>query len=206
MHRSEPRFTALHALRVRGVASDEAVAVSLDGDVTATRTILAGLETEGLVKERTGRVSGWALTRPGRETHAEQLAADRSAGSLDTVLAAPYRRFLEVNQPYIDLVSTWQVRSDTGEANDHSDPDYDGPLLAGLDTIHEVGGAAATEAGEAVERFAHYRPRLDAALERVHSGDLEWFAKPTIDSYHTVWFQLHEDLLASQGIERGEGR
>ena len=23
-----------------------------------------------------------------------------------------------------------------------------------------------------------------------------------IDSYHTVWFELHEDLLATLGIER----
>jgi hypothetical protein len=24
-----------------------------------------------------------------------------------------------------------------------------------------------------------------------------------IDSYHSVWFELHEDLLATLGIERG---
>ena len=27
--------------------------------------------------------------------------------------------------------------------------------------------------------------------------------KPMIDSYHSVWFELHEDLLATLGIERG---
>ncbi|MDQ1375434.1 MAG: hypothetical protein QOJ09_2772, partial [Actinomycetota bacterium] len=26
---------------------------------------------------------------------------------------------------------------------------------------------------------------------------------PLIDSYHTVWFELHEDLLSTLGIERG---
>ena len=26
-----------------------------------------------------------------------------------------------------------------------------------------------------------------------------------IDSYHTVWFELHEDLLATLGIERDRG-
>jgi hypothetical protein len=24
-----------------------------------------------------------------------------------------------------------------------------------------------------------------------------------MDSYHTVWFELHEDLLATLGLERG---
>jgi hypothetical protein len=26
---------------------------------------------------------------------------------------------------------------------------------------------------------------------------------PLIDSFHTVWFELHEHLLATLGIERG---
>jgi hypothetical protein len=26
-----------------------------------------------------------------------------------------------------------------------------------------------------------------------------------MDSYHTVWFELHEDLLATLGLERGAG-
>jgi hypothetical protein len=28
----------------------------------------------------------------------------------------------------------------------------------------------------------------------------------TLDSYHTVWFQLHEDLLVTLGISREEER
>jgi len=40
----------------------------------------------------------------------------------------------------------------------------------------------------------------------VQGGDGEWFTKPTVDSYHTVWFELHENLLATLGIERGAER
>jgi hypothetical protein len=36
----------------------------------------------------------------------------------------------------------------------------------------------------------------------VLEGQPEWFTKPVIDSYHTVWFELHEDLLCTLGIER----
>ena len=44
----------------------------------------------------------------------------------------------------------------------------------------------------------------EAALARLHAGDKDWFTKPLIDSYHTVWFQLHEDLLTTLGIERSQ--
>ena len=53
-------------------------------------------------------------------------------------------------------------------------------------------------------RFAGYSQRLRGALERVTEGERDWFTKPTIDSYHTVWFELHEDLLATLGLERSK--
>jgi hypothetical protein len=55
---------------------------------------------------------------------------------------------------------------------------------------------------EKVTRFAEYRPRLTDALRRVHDGENDWFVSPRIDSYHTVWMQLHEDLLLALGRER----
>ena len=59
----------------------------------------------------------------------------------------------------------------------------------------------------ALDRFAGYGPRLAHALEQVQAGDGDWFTKPMIASYHTVWFEMHEDLLSTLGIERGsEGR
>ncbi len=46
--------------------------------------------------------------------------------------------------------------------------------------------------------------RLDNALARVQAGDFDWFTTPVIDSFHTVWFELHEDLLSTLGIERSK--
>ena len=59
------------------------------------------------------------------------------------------------------------------------------------------------ELAAVLARFASYGPRFATALERVEAGELDWFTKPTIDSFHTVWFELHENLLATLGIERG---
>ena len=55
---------------------------------------------------------------------------------------------------------------------------------------------------DAIDRFAGYGGRLREALEKVVAGEHEWFTKPVIDSYHTIWFELHEDLLCTLGIER----
>jgi hypothetical protein len=43
--------------------------------------------------------------------------------------------------------------------------------------------------------------RLTDALARARSGALDYETDSTA-SYHTVWFQLHEDLLATIGIPR----
>jgi hypothetical protein len=56
----------------------------------------------------------------------------------------------------------------------------------------------------ALERYTPYLPRFETALAKLGAGELEWFTKPLIDSYHTVWFELHEDLLSTLGIERSQ--
>ena len=56
----------------------------------------------------------------------------------------------------------------------------------------------------ALERFDGYGERLASARKKVEGGDTDWFTKPLIDSYHTVWFELHEDLLATLGIDRSK--
>ena len=43
--------------------------------------------------------------------------------------------------------------------------------------------------------------RLFEALTRAYAGALGYVAD-NMDSYHSVWFQLHEDLLATLGIPR----
>jgi hypothetical protein len=57
--------------------------------------------------------------------------------------------------------------------------------------------------GQSVPRFANYRSRLTDALDRI-SGDRAWLASPRCDSYHTVWMQLHEDLLSAVGVNRAD--
>jgi hypothetical protein len=36
------------------------------------------------------------------------------------------------------------------------------------------------------------------------AGDRAAFTAPLVESYHTVWFELHQDLLLTLGRQRGE--
>ena len=54
-------------------------------------------------------------------------------------------------------------------------------------------------------RFGLYGTRLTTALERTLGGNIA-YVTDTLDSYHSVWFQLHEDLLVTLGISREEER
>ena len=53
-------------------------------------------------------------------------------------------------------------------------------------------------------RVGYYGNQLLAALEQAEDGDVRWVSDATIASYHTVWFELHEDLLRVTGLARRE--
>ena len=208
-HPSAPGTLVLHGLRLKGFAETDVLAEStgLD-DVTVIRALEAFAD-EGLVSRKQGiDVSGWVLTPQGRAEHEKRLADELDAAGARPAIEALYGRFTVLNPDLLQVCTDWQVRA--GTVNDHTDGPYDAEVVARLGSLHEralpvVDGLAAT-----LDRFAGYRPRLQWAVDHVRCGEGAWFDKPLTDSYHTVWFELHEDLLATLGLERaaetgGEG-
>ena len=118
-------------------------------------------------------------------------------------LMATFHRFLPVNRQLRDLCTAWQVRPD-GSPNDHSDDSYDADIRDRLDDIDDAVGPLIKRFGEDVPRLGVYRPRLTTALEKLDEGDNAWLASPLIDSYHTVWMHLHQELLLTIGMSRKE--
>lgn len=195
------RFLVVHALKVKGLASAEDLAAITGRDDLAE--VLDELAADELAKLRTGRVSGYMLTKAGREAHASLLAAavtdDERAGA-----ATAYAAFLPVNGRFKEVCTRWQLRGAAAEPNDHSDPDYDAAVVAELGNVHDEVVAALTPAADAVPRFGRYPIRFSAALERVRAGDMTAFTRPMSNSYHDVWMELHEDFLLTLGRERAE--
>lgn len=53
----------------------------------------------------------------------------------------------------------------------------------------------------ALPRFSGYYQRLEHALEQA-ALDPAWYTTTDRDSFHKVWFELHEDLIATLGLQR----
>ena len=75
-------------------------------------------------------------------------------------------------------------------------------MLDRLPDIHARVTPVVDRLGQLVPRLQPYSTRLTAASGRVQAGDSDWLLKPLIDSYHTVWFELHEELISVCGLTR----
>ena len=201
---SDSRLLVLHGLRLKGVAPAEAVADAIGLGRAEVESLLVALGVDGLVSHRDGRFAGWTLTPAGRSVHEALLAREADASGARPALEGAYGRFRELNPDVLDVCSRWQVRQLGGRPvrNDHTDARYDEAVVDDLTAIHRDARPVCDRLAGTLDRYRPYGPRLAHAVERVRAGDTDYFAKPLIPSYHTVWFELHEDLLATLGIDR----
>ena len=202
---SDPDLCIVHGLRVRGLTEtlELAEAVGLEESEVAVR--IADLAEAGHVLHRDGRLMGWALTPKGR-VHGEELVAEEldAAGEREAV-GDLYRRFLGFDPGFKALCTDWQLRNvEDHVLNDHTDAAYDAAVVARLVEVDGAVQPICVELAVRLERFDDYGRRFSEALQRVVAGEVNWFTGMMIDSYHTVWFELHENLLATLGIERAE--
>jgi hypothetical protein len=102
-------------------------------------------------------------------------------------------------------VTDWQLKGGAdGEPNAHDDAEYDAAVLARLDEVHARVLPIIEAAAAQLPRLNAYSTKLLAALGKVKSGDTAWLTRPLTDSYHTVWFELHEELIGAIGMTREE--
>jgi hypothetical protein len=198
---TDPRLLVLHALRLSGFAAPDRIARATGLDEPAVTAVLQRAATDGHATERTGRISGWVLTADGRAEHAALLDIElRERGARADVEAAD-RAFVELNEPFKELCSRWQLRPD-GSINDHTDPAHDAAVVADLGPLHERVVALTDRLAGALPRFGRYPRAFTAARDRLAAGDPRAFAAPLSESYHDVWMELHQDLLSTLGRER----
>jgi hypothetical protein len=203
-HRSDPRLLVLHGLRLKGVAGPDSVADAVGLPVAEVGRQVEVLESQGFAVHRDGPPTGWSLTPAGRAEHARVVAHEVDAtGSRDTVASA-YTRFRALNAGVLEACSRWQVRELAGHPvrNDHGDAAYDHGVVADLVALHRRAEPVVSDLAGALERYRRYRAHLDRAIAKVEAGEGEWLTNPLMPSYHTVWFELHEDLLTTLGLDR----
>ncbi len=197
----------LHGLRLKGFVDAAVLAAFLAAPLPEVEQHLELASVDGLTLFRDGARSGWSLTAEGRKEHDRLLAAELDAAGRRADVEATYRDFLALNGPMLAACTRWQVKDqDSQVLNDHADPDYDAAIVAELTEIDAEVQPICAVLGGWFDRYVDYGPRFRTAVERLNGGEIDWFTKPTIDSYHTVWFELHEDLLVTLGIDRASER
>ncbi len=190
----------LQAVRLKGRVSAADLAATLNarpGDIAGTveRLIGSGLLLDGAAL----RIS------PAGRARLEELLAEERRGIDREVLLAAYNDFRPVNADLKSLITDWQLKGGpTGTPNTHDDAEYDGAVLARLRSVHARVTPIIEAAAAQLPRLRGYSAKLAAALNKIDSGETAWLSKPLVDSYHTVWFELHEELIVAVGLTREE--
>lgn len=190
-------LAVLQAVRLKGRVRPAELAATLGRDLGDIVDVVERLTAAGLlVDDTTLRIT------PGGRARLEALLAEERRGLDAGAMADAYRDFRPVNTDFKSLVTDWQVKG--GAPNAHDDAEYDAAVLARLGEVHARALPIIEAAAVQLPRLKTYSTKLLAALDKVKAGDTAWLSKPLIDSYHTVWFELHEELIGAVGLTRAE--
>jgi hypothetical protein len=184
---SDPLQQALISLVVRGMirgAPDDATAALVEQGLAMVKGPIIMPTPDG-----TAAVAALLRLEPGSQEEQD----------LDKL----FDGFLPVNRRLRDVCSAWQTRAD-GTPNDHSDAAYDDAVRNRLDEVHSAIGPVLRRMAAIEPRLAGYRPRLQEALDKFDDGESAWLASPLMDSYHTVWMHLHQELILMLGLTRAD--
>ncbi len=197
----------LHAVRLLGMADDHQVSGRFRLDQATVAELLLDFQAYGWVSRVDfAGTGGWTLTLQGRLRNEVQLAAELAGSGAAARVAAVHSDFGPVNARLLRASTDWQLRPTASQplaANVHDDPDWDARVFADLTLIGEELAVLEPRLTSALTRFTGYHDRFAGALDRVRAGDTSWVTKVREDSCHTVWMELHEDLVATLGLERG---
>jgi hypothetical protein len=187
-------LAVLQAVRLKGRVTPADLAATLNEDVDDT--------TEELTAS--GLLVGGATLRisPSGRDRLDALLAEEREGIDSAATTAAYDDFRSVNTDFKALVTDWQLKA--GEPNAHDDAEYDAAVLARLDGVHARVLPIIDAVSAQLPRLSAYSTKLIAALDKIKAGDSTWLTRPLIDSYHTVWFEWHEELIGAVGLTREE--
>ena len=193
----------LHALAIKKHASPEEVAPLAGIALADASATLERAATSGRAALANGKYLLTPLARVALESSYSRLFEEIREN--DQFISA-YEDFERINVQLKTLITDWQTISVGGEriANDHSSKAHDDAVIDRLGDLHERADRIFGRLATHHPRLKFYSTRLLSALEKAEDGAVEWVSDAKIESYHTLWFELHEDLLRIMGRVRDE--
>lgn len=193
----------LHGLAIKKHAPAEAVAHLLGLSLERTQAALADALKRGRVSQAQGR---YLLAPMARMALDGEYSKDYDGLRKNPAFVEAYEGFERINVELKQLITDWQTMDVAGQRvpNDHSNAAHDARVIDRLGALHERAERLFAHLSAGLPRLQRYGDHLLAALEKAEDGAIEWVSDARIDSYHTVWFELHEELLRLMGRVRVE--
>jgi pyruvate,orthophosphate dikinase len=192
----------LRTLAVKGYGTPESVATALLSTPAEIAAMLDGLVAGGLAEKAAG---SFRLTASGKAVGRERIAADAERWGTANATAA-LDAFVTLDVRMKATVTAWQMHDVDGTQafNDHADAAYDARILGDLAALHVDAATWLRPLVAGLHRLGTYLARLERAATEAAGGDSRFVASPRIDSYHGIWFELHEDLILLAGRNRAD--
>ncbi|MFI9511195.1 hypothetical protein [Nocardia sp. NPDC052566] len=205
-HVSGSALLALHAIRLKGFVDTQGVADRFRMPVGLAESHLREFRTRGWISRLSfGDDAGWSLTEQGREENERALGDELAACGARVSVETTFRAFLPLNKRLVKACTAWQMTihpDGTMRDNDHSDTEHDRRILAELESLAQDLTPICAGLTTRLARFTGYDTRFGAALTGALAGDPDLITGMSNESCHRIWFELHEDLIATLGIDR----
>ena len=193
----------LHGVAIKKHASAADIATIAGLPQSVVTPLLASACTSGRVIDANGK---FMLSPAGQLILASEYSRFCDTLRANTDFLAAYARFEQINKDLKQLITDWQTMDIGGKRvpNTHADRAYDERIIGRLSDLHDRFEPLLTRLVAGEPRLDNYRKKLNHAIEKAEDHEIAWVSDVKLDSYHTVWFELHEDLLRLLGRQRDE--
>jgi hypothetical protein len=194
---------ALHGLAIKKHGDAAEVAAITGLDASRVQRFLDEAAAAGRVVKAGAK---YMLTPIAQVALKSGYSRDFAAERGNAAMGKAYDDFEKVNEQLKQLITDWQTLDVGGSKvpNDHSNSDHDARIIDKLGALHERAEPMLDRLAAGLPRLAVYKTLLQTALERAEDGEIAWVSDARCLSYHTVWFELHEDLIRILGRQRVE--
>ncbi|WP_285251033.1 hypothetical protein [Pseudarthrobacter sp. fls2-241-R2A-168] len=190
----------LHSIRLLGFADTEAVAKRFGQDSQQVESLLIEAGSKGwAARSSFGGSRGWSLTVAGRTENERLLAGELEAADARAAVTSVHSEFVPLNTDIVAACSWLQLDRLSRENQQNDGMDHQTHQTF-TDAVAPFRGLETRLAG-ALPRFGGYAQRLDQAVAKA-ATETTWLIATDRDSFHRIWFEFHEDLIATLGLQR----
>jgi hypothetical protein len=190
----------VHALRLLGFAGTEAIADRYGLDTRDVERLLIDAGAKGwLLRSSFGDTRGWSLTVAGRTENERLLAEELKSAGGKVAVTDVHAKFVPLNADVVEACSRLQLHwlSEGNQRRNGIDEKTRQTFTRALASLRDL----EVRLTAVLPRFSGYTKRLERALANA-ATEPAWLVATDLDSFHRIWFELHEDLIATLGIPR----